>query len=64
MVILNCSYRGGLKLRKLVINDWVYVFPRVVCGGGGGGGWGAVEMACTCLGDFCWDERLKRGKIG
>ena len=38
MVILNCSYRGGLKLRKLVINDWVYVFPRVVSGEGGGGG--------------------------
>ena len=32
---LNCSFWGGLKLRKLVINDWVYVFPRVVSGEGG-----------------------------
>ena len=31
---LNCSYWGGLKLRKLVINDWVHVFPRVVSGDG------------------------------
>ena len=29
------SCRGGLKLRKLVINDWVYVFPRVVLRDGG-----------------------------
>ena len=28
---VNCSYRGGLKLRKLV-NDWVFVFPRVISG--------------------------------
>ena len=32
MVILNCSYWGELKLRKLAINDWVYVLPRVVLG--------------------------------
>ena len=31
---LNCSYWGGLKLRKLVINDWVHVFPRLVLGDG------------------------------
>ena len=30
--------RGGLKLRKLVITDWVYVFARVVPGGWGEGG--------------------------
>ena len=29
-MILNCSYWGGLKLRKLAINDWIYVFPRVI----------------------------------
>ena len=27
---LNCSYWGGLRLRKLVFNNWV--FPRVVLG--------------------------------
>ena len=27
---LNCSYWGGLKLRKLVVNDWDHVFPRLV----------------------------------
>ena len=27
-------YWRGLKLRKLVINDWVHVFPRVVSGDG------------------------------
>ena len=32
---LNCSYSGGLKLRELVINDWVHVFPRLVSGDGG-----------------------------
>ena len=32
---LNCSYWGGLKLRKLVINTWVFVFPRIVLGDGG-----------------------------
>ena len=31
---LNWNHWGGLKLRKLVINDWVYVFPRVVLGDG------------------------------
>ena len=38
---LNCSYWGGLKLIKLVINDWVHVFPRVVSGNSGrvGGLW-------------------------
>ena len=39
-MILNCSYWEGLKLRKLFINDWVYVFPRVALGDGGGGGGG------------------------
>ena len=29
---LNCSYWGGLRLRKLVFNNWV--FPRVVLGDG------------------------------
>ena len=32
---LNCSYCRELKLRKLVINNWVYVFPRLVSGGDG-----------------------------
>ena len=35
VVISNCSYQAGLKLRKLVINDQVYVFRRVVSGDGG-----------------------------
>ena len=33
--IVATVYWGDLKLRKLVINDWVYVFPRVVSGDGG-----------------------------
>ena len=36
MVILNCSDRGGLRLRKLIIKDGVSVFPRVVSGEMGG----------------------------
>ena len=35
VVILNCSYCGGLKLRKLVINDW---FLELFWGMGEGGG--------------------------
>ena len=31
---LNCSYGGWLNLRKLVINDWVHVFPAVNSGNG------------------------------
>ena len=34
VIISNYSYRGELKLRKIVINDWVCVFPRVVSGDG------------------------------
>ena len=58
---LNCSYWGGLKLRKLVINDWVHVFPRVASGMAGGW-WVAVEMTCTCLRDFWWGVQMR--KIG
>ena len=51
MVISNCSYQAGLKLRKLVINDQVYVFRGVVSGDGGKVV-GQVDVY-TCLGDFC-----------
>ena len=33
-------------LRKL-INDWTHVFSELVLED--------VKMACTCLGDFCWE---------
>ena len=56
------SYRGGLKLRKLVINDWVYVFLELFWGMGGG--WWAVEMACTYLGDFCWKVQIRKNGWG
>ena len=40
----------GLKLRKLVINNWVRVSPALVSGNWGL--WWAVWMACTCFGQF------------
>ena len=36
-------YRGELKLRKLVTNDWVHVSRGLVPGSEGG--WEAVEIA-------------------
>ena len=48
------SYWGGLKLRKLVINNWVHVSPRLFSKDWGG--WWAIEIACTCLGDFFFDH--------
>ena len=40
------SYWEGLMLRTLV-NDWIHVSSELVLEDG--------KMACTCLGDFCWE---------
>ena len=48
--IVVTAYWGGLKLRKLVINDCVYVFLELFRGMAEG--WCAVEMACTYLEGF------------
>ena len=53
---LNCSYWGGLKLRKFVFNNWV--FPRLFWGMTGE--WWTVEMTGTCLGDFLWKVETQK----
>ena len=42
-------------LRKL-INDWIHVSSELVLEDG--------KMACTCLGDFCWEVAVSNAKNG
>ena len=65
VVVLNCiDYWGGLKLRKLVIKNWVYVFPRAVSGDWGGVGESGGPLKWHVPVWRIFIGRFKCGKMG
>ena len=51
-----------MKLKKLVIDRWIHVFPGLVLGGGGG--YGAIGIVCTFFGADCsWEFHMQKKEV-